>query len=315
MKYVKNQILTVPIEDIGSNGEGIGRYEGYTLFVKDAVCGDVVSARLTKIRKNYAYARCEKIITPSPKRIEPLCAEHRRCGGCQIRALSYDAQLEYKENKVKNDLVRIGKIPAETVNSVFEPIIGMDDPERYRNKSQYPVGADRNGEPVAGFYAARTHSIIPCKDCRLAPEENARILDVIISHMKKYHIRPYDEKNLSGTVRHVLIRKGFATGQIMVCIVICNRSDRRAEGSYLKGQEELITKLGDIPGMSCICVSINNDNTNVIMGNVIHTLWGKDTITEIILQKTFEISPLSFCQVNPVQVEKLYATAIEYAGL
>ena len=311
MKYYKNQILTVSIDDIGSNGEGIGRYEGYTLFVKDAVCGDTVSARLTKIKKNYAYARCEKIITPSPKRIEPLCEQHRRCGGCQIRAMSYDAQLEYKENKVKNDLCRVGGVSAETLESVFEPIIGMDDPERYRNKSQYPVGTDREGEPVTGFYAARTHSIIRCEDCYLAPEENAGILRIIISHMKEYNIRAYDEKTGTGTVRHILIRKGFATGQIMVCIVICNK-DRG--GVPLAGRDELIGKLRTVSGMSSVCVSINNENTNVIMGKEIHTLWGSDRISDRICTKTFEISPLSFYQVNPVQTEKLYNVAIGYAA-
>ena len=323
MKYYKNQLLTVSIEDMSSNGEGIGRYDGYTLFVKDAVIGDVVVAKLTGIRKNYAYARCEKLITPSPKRTRPFCDDHMRCGGCQIQSMSYEAQLKFKENKVKNNLIRIGNVSRETIESVFEPIIGMNDPVRYRNKSQYPVGCDRDGNPTAGFYALRTHSIIPCNDCKLAPAENAHILEVILSHMKEHDIKPYDEKTLLGTIRHVLIRKGFATGQLMVCLVIKHDLDKRKkldrdeakDMEFIPGQAELVNKLQSIPGMTSVCVSINNDNTNVIMGNRIYTLWGDGVITDTILGKTFEISPLSFFQVNPVQVEKLYRTATEYAGL
>ena len=319
MDHFKNQELTVTIEDMSSNGEGIGRSDGYILFVKDALCGDTVRAKLTKVKKNYAYARCEEIITPSDDRCEPVCREHKRCGGCQIQALSYEAQLKFKENKVKNDLIRIGSIDEDTISKALEPITGMDDPLRYRNKSQYPVGTDREGNPVAGFFAGRTHSIIPCNDCMLAPEENRRILEIILSHMEKHGVSAYDEATGSGCIRHVLIRKGFATGQIMVCLVIRHESESSKGKSgniqYLNGQDSLINELSKIEGMTSICVSINNENTNVIMGNEIHTLWGKDRIEDVLLGKRFEISPLSFYQVNPVQVEKLYQTAIEYAQL
>lgn len=310
MDYFKNQILTVAIDDIGSNGEGIGKHEGYTLFVKDAVLGDVVKARLTKVKKNYAYARCEEIIKESAKRTKPFCAEHRRCGGCQIQALSYDEQLRFKENKVKNDLIRIGGISADLIDSIREPVTGMDEPVRYRNKSQYPVGRDKEGNIVAGYYAGRTHSIIPCTDCMISPKENRDILNIILGHMRDNHIEPYDEETGSGTVRHILVRKGFATGQIMVCLVITHRG-----GEYITSSSELIGKLIAVPGMTSVCVSINNERTNVIMGNRIVTLWGSDTIRDILLGKTFEISPLSFYQVNPVQTEKLYLTAIDYAAL
>ncbi|MCR5302692.1 MAG: 23S rRNA (uracil(1939)-C(5))-methyltransferase RlmD, partial [Lachnospiraceae bacterium] len=313
MNYSKNQILTVSIDDIGSNGEGIGRHEGYTLFVKDAVCGDVVEARITKVKKNYAYARCEKILTPSRDRVEPLCGEHIRCGGCQIQTLAYDAQLKYKENKVKNDLIRIGGLDPDVVEEVFEPIIGMDDPKRYRNKSQYPIGTDRSGRPVAGFYAKRTHSIIPCSDCHLAPAENSRILQIILTHMERFGISSYDEENRTGIIRHVLIRKGFATGELMVCLVI--KKDAKGTKEFISGQEEFIKELRAVPGIVSICVSVNNDDTNVIMGNEIHTLWGSGRIKDVLLGKTFEISPLSFYQVNPVQTEKLYTVAIGYAAL
>ena len=313
MEYKKNQLLTVKIDDIGRNGEGIGRYEDYILFVKDAVCGDVVRAKITKVKKNYAFARCEEILEASPERVEPPCSLYRRCGGCQIMALSYDAQLRFKENKVKNDLVRIGGVSSSVIDGVFEGITGMDNPERYRNKAQYPVGRDRSNDPVAGFYAGRTHSIIPCDDCRISPEENAAILRIILKHMRDYDIEPYDETDGRGVVRHVLVRKGFSTGEIMVCLVIRHIGEPADE--YLPGQERLVDGLLKIPGVRSICVSINNDVTNVIMGNEIHTISGSDRISDVLLTKRFEISPLSFYQVNPVQTEKLYSTVIEYAAL
>ena len=327
MEYKKNQILTVTIEDIGNDGEGIGRCDGYILFVKDAVCGDTVKARLTKVKKNYAYARLEEVITPSPNRVKEKCENHRRCGGCQIQTLAYEAQLAFKENKVRNDLMRIGDISEDILDSAFEPVIGMDDPIRYRNKAQYPVGIDRDGNIVAGFYAGRTHSIIPCTDCMLSPEENSTILGIILDHMKEYGIRPYDEVTGSGTVRHVLIRKGFTTGQIMVCLVICHDMKRSqghergrdpeagGTGEYISGQDTLIKELCRLPGMTSICVSVNNEKTNVIMGGEIHVLWGSDTIKDVLLGMEFMISPLSFYHVNPVMVEKLYSTAIGYADL
>ncbi len=310
MDYCKNQILTVSIDDIGSNGEGIGRHEGYTLFVKDAVPGDVVKARLTKIKKNYAFARCEEIVRESEKRTTPFCKEYKRCGGCQIQALSYDEQLYFKENKVRNDLIRIGGISAELLEDIWEPVIGMEGPVRYRNKSQYPVGCDREGNIVAGFYAGRTHTIIPCTDCMISPEENKDILNMILGHMRDNNIEPYDEATGKGVIRHVLVRKGFTTGEIMVCLVITHKS-----GEYIKEQTKLIDKLVSIPGMRSVCVSINNADTNVIMGDKIRTLWGSDTIRDVLLGKTFNISPLSFYQVNPIQTEKLYSTAIGYADL
>ncbi len=312
MEYRKNQILEVMITDIGDNGEGIGKYEGYTLFVKDAVPGDHVSARLTKVKKNYAYARCERIITPSEKRTTPFCTQYRRCGGCQIQAMSYKAQLEYKENKVRNNLMRIGKLSSDVVDKAFEPIIGMDSPVRYRNKSQYPIGYDREGNVTAGFYAGRTHDIIPCIDCGIAPAEDADILKTVLEHMRTHNIKPYDEKSGRGIVRHVLIRKGFGTAQIMVCLIVRHQAGSEV---YIPYQDELIVQLSGIRNVRSVSVSVNNENTNVIMGQEIHTLWGSDTITDTLLGKCFEISPLSFYQVNPVQTEKLYTTAVEFANL
>lgn len=220
MEYKKNSQLEVTITDMGMQGEGIGKVEGYTLFVKDAIVGDTVQARITKPKKNYAYARCEKVLVPSPFRVLPACAQSRRCGGCQLMAMSYEKQLALKQEKVKNNLMRLGGFAPEFLDCIMEPIAGMEVPYRYRNKAQYPVGRDKDGKCIAGFYAGRTHTIIPSTDCLLGAQTNEIILQTILSFMDERHIAPYDEKTGDGLVRHILIRTGFATGQIMVCIVI-----------------------------------------------------------------------------------------------
>ena len=303
----KNDVVTVRIEDIGVNGEGIGKVDGYTLFVKDAVIGDLVEAKLMKAKKNYGYARLMKIIEPSACRVEPRCAVARQCGGCQIQAMSYEKQLEFKNQKVKNNLIRIGDVPEELLNAVMEPVCGMEEPFRYRNKAQFPIGRDKTGRLIAGFYAGRTHQIIPCSDCVLGVEVNQKILDIILGYMEQYHIEPYDEERHAGLVRHVLIRYGFTTDEIMVCLVV--------NGRKLPYAERLTEELAKLPGMTSITMSINREKTNVIMGKEIITLWGQGYITDYIGDVKYQISPLSFYQVNPVQTEKLYGTALEYAGL
>lgn len=312
MEYKKNDIVQLEITDIQTEGMGVGRIDGYALFVKDAVVGDVIDARIVKVKKNYGYGRIEHIISPSPMRVEPRCPIARQCGGCQLQAMSYGAQLEFKQNKVRNNLIRIGGFDAGLVDSIMEPIVGMDDPWRYRNKAQYPIGTDKDGNPVAGFYAGRTHNIISNTDCLLGVEENNEILKVILSHMKKYNIPAYDETTGRGVVRHVLIRKGFNTGQRMVCLVV-NEKGRDIE--YIYKQKDLIDELSQIHGVTSISVNINNKRTNVILGDKVINLWGEDVIHEVIAGIDFSISPLSFFQVNPVQMEKLYSAALEYASL
>ncbi len=303
----KNDVVTVTVEDMGIAGEGIGKVDGYTLFIKDAVIGDMVEAKIMKAKKNYGYARLMKIIRPSQYRVEPKCPAARQCGGCQIQAMSYDKQLEFKEQKVKNNLMRIGGIPGEVLDSILEPACGMEQPYRYRNKAQYPVGRDKNGSLIAGFYAGRTHQIIPCQDCSLGVEVNSDILRMILEFMEKYQIEPYDEERHKGLVRHILLRYGFATGEIMVCLVL--------NGRKLPHAKELTGRLSEIRGMTSITVSVNTEKTNVIMGGEIITLWGQDYITDYIKDVKYQISPLSFYQVNPVQTRKLYETALQYAGL
>lgn len=317
----KNSIIELKIEDMGVDGEGIGKYEGMTFFVKDAIIGDTIRARVTKLKKNYGYARVEEIITPSARRMEPECALHARCGGCQIQAMDYEEQLRFKQNKVRGNLIRIGGFAPEFVDGVMQPIVGMEHPYRYRNKAQFPIGTDKNGNIIAGFYASRTHSIIPVEDCKLGVPENKEILDCVLSYMRENHVKPYDETNGKGLVRHVLIRYGFTTKELMVCLVI--------NGKKLPAQDKLVEKLCKIEGMTSISINLNLKNTNVILGDTTETIWGQEYITDYIhLRKcsvdefaltdkaiAYHISPQSFYQVNPVQTEKLYSLALDYAGL
>lgn len=336
-RFEKNQLVEVLIEDIGESGEGIGKADGYTLFIKDALVGDKIEALITKAKKNYGYARVNRIIEPSANRITPKCSDASRCGGCQIQALSYESQLQFKEKKVKDNIIRIGGFDKDFIEKITEPIVGagIGEEYRYRNKAQFPIGTSKEGEIIAGFYAGRTHNIIPCKDCYIGVSENKEILNIILEYMRRNNITAYNETNCKGLVRHVLIRKGFTSGQIMVCLVLSysGKVKQMEDGleiiASLKNQEDLIDSLSVIPGMTSICVSINSENTNVIMGNEIHYLWGAKVINDTIHLRdvnndfavregtgvTFEISPLSFYQVNPIQVEKLYSIAIEYADL
>ena len=372
--YKKNDIVRLTIEDIGNDGEGIGKAQGYTLFVKDAVIGDVIEARITKCKKNYGYARVEKVVTPSPFRVEPKCPFHRQCGGCQIQAMGYERQLVYKQNKVRNHLQRIGGFSPEQIDAVMEPIVGMEEPWHYRNKAQYPVGYDREGNLVAGFYAGRTHDIIANTDCPLGPLENKVILEAVLAYMRENGVSAYRESTGEGLVRHVLIRTGFSSGEIMVCLVINGKKLPAAERLVEKllevrfektvaaagaeqfaesGEEKLAgdevaagicgriaeTEERRMPSkrIVSISISINRERTNVIMGKEIRVLWGNGWIDDSLRvmdsadsgkngsagdgnaeggeKVTFRISPLSFYQVNPRQTERLYALALEYAGL
>ena len=307
----KNDEFNLTIEDMSTDGAGIGRRNGFVWFVKDAVTGDVVTVRATRVGKSYGFARLMKIITPSRQRTEPRCPVAKQCGGCQLQMMDYHAQLRMKENMVKNDLIRIGGIPEEEIN--MKPILGMEEPWRYRNKAQFPIGRDREGRIIAGFYAARSHRIVECRDCLLGVTENKKILDIIIRFMEDHGIEPYDEERHKGLVRHVLIRKGFATGELMVCIVI-NGTGISGRGGEDLG--EMLTKqLLLIPGMTSITLNVNREKTNVILGDRIINLYGEGYITDYIGSVKYHISPLSFYQVNPVQTEKLYGTALAYADL
>jgi 23S rRNA (uracil1939-C5)-methyltransferase len=299
----KNDQVEIRIEDIGSEGEGIGRYEGYTLFVKDTVMGDVALVQVMKTGKTYGYARLVKLLEPSSFRVEPRCPIAARCGGCQLMHVDYAKQLAYKEDKVRNCLLRIGgftEIP-------MEPICGMEEPYYYRNKSQYPVGSNKDGSIAIGFYAGRTHTIIDTSHCYISAKENEEIIAFLRSFIEKYKLEPYDEELHKGLLRHILTRVGFRTGEIMVCLVI--------NGKDIPHKEELVEGLKKIEGMKSICLNVNKEKTNVILGDKIIPLWGEPYITDYIGDIKYQISPLSFYQVNPVQTKKLYDIALEYADL
>ena len=302
-----DDIVQLKIEDLSSEGLGIGHYEGMAVFVKDTVIGDEITAKIMKMKKTYAFGRLMEILASSPDRVEPVCPVARQCGGCQIQAMDYRAQLRFKENKVKNNLMRIGGFEEKLLDDIMEPIIGMEAPFRYRNKAQFPVGMNKEGQLVAGFYAGRTHSIIDNHDCSLGVQENQQILEIVLDHMRLNNIPPYDERTGKGLVRHVMIRFGFRTGQIMVCLVV--------NGKKLPGEDELIRRLTKLPGMTSIVLNTNKENTNVILGREIRLLWGQEYIEDYIGNIKYQISPLSFYQVNPVQTEKLYGAALEFAGL
>lgn len=303
MEYRKNDIVTLDIEDCGVDGEGIGKADGFTVFVKDAVIGDRVTAKIMKAKKNYGYGRLMEILKPSPYRVEPKCAFARQCGGCQLQALSYEQQLAFKEKKVRGHLERIGGF----TELPMEPIIGMDEPYHYRNKAQFPVGKNKEGRIITGFYAGRTHTIIENRDCALGVSQNKEVLDRVIAHMEAYGIEPYNEETGKGLVRHILIRYGFFTGEVMVCLVL--------NGSSIPQKETLIEHLLEIPGMTSITINVNKKRSNVILGEEIRLLWGKPYITDKIGDISYQISPLSFFQVNPFQTGKLYSKALEYADL
>ena len=303
----KNDIVTVEITDIGVSGEGIGHVDGYTLFIKDAVIGDVVEAKVMKAKKNYGYARLMKVITPSEYRVEPKCAFARRCGGCQIQEMSYDRQLVFKDQKIRGNLERIGGFTKDQIDTVMQPVVGMEPPFGYRNKAQFPFGTDKEGNPITGFYAGRTHDIIANTDCALGVEQNKEILEIILQYMRENKIKSYDEKTGKGLIRHALIRYGFKTKEIMVCLVV--------NGKKLPKAERLIEKLIQIEGMTSITISPNTRRDNVIMGDSYEILWGQGYITDYIGNVKYQISPLSFYQVNPVQTERLYGLALEYADL
>lgn len=313
--YKKNDMVTVTIEDVGMDGEGIGKVDGYTLFIKDAIIGDLVEAKIMKAKKNYAYARLEKVLKPSPFRVKPSCDYARVCGGCQLQAMSYEEQLRFKERKIFRDLVHIGGFSEEEIEKVMEPVLGMEMPFNYRNKAQYPIGTDKEGKLIAGFYAGRTHSIIANTNCKLGLTINNRILEAVLSFMEQNHITAYDETLHKGLVRHVLIRCGFATKEIMVCPVINGKDFPKAKEFVDRLLRLDLKEKGEDWKITSICISSNTKDTNVIMGEEFEVLYGKGYITDYIGDVAFRISPLSFYQVNPLQTKKLYEISLEYANL
>lgn len=301
----KNQEVELMIEDLSSNGEGIGRIQGYALFVKDALVGEKVKVKIMKMKKQYGYAKLMDIIEPSPYRTTPLCENASRCGGCQLQHLQYEKQLKFKQKKVKDCLERIGKV--EQIENLMEPIIGIEQPYYYRNKAQFPIGIDKEGQKVVGFYAGRTHFIIPTTHCIIQSKKNKPILKEVLDYINTNQVSVYNEQTHLGLVRHILTRIGYQTGEIMVCLII--------NGDTLPNVNFLVKRLTKIQGMTSISININKKQTNVIMGEYGETIWGKPYIIDYIGEIKYQISPLSFYQVNPIQTKKLYDKVLEYANL
>ncbi|AWI07203.1 23S rRNA (uracil-5-)-methyltransferase RumA [Clostridium drakei] len=301
----KNEEYDMNITGMGYEGEGVGKINDFTVFVPGALLNEKVKVKIVKVNKNFAFAKLIDVMEASEYRTEPACNIYKRCGGCQLQHYSYRAQLDFKKQRVKDCIERIGKLKTSEV--ILNDTIGMDDPYRYRNKVQLPVG-EKNGEVNIGFYAQRTHEIINMDICNIQHEAADKVLKLIKSWMKKYKIEAYNEQLHSGSIRHIMVRKAFKTNEVMVVVV--------TRSNELPHKEELIEMLIESKeNIVSIIQNVNSKKTNVILGIECITLWGKDNISDYIGDFKFNISPLSFFQVNPVQTEVLYNNALEYASL
>lgn len=303
---VKNNHYELDIVNLGANGEGIGRIDGYTLFVRGAIPGDRITVKVIKTKKNYGFGIVADILEPSPDRTEPICPVARRCGGCSLQHMSYEAQLRYKENMIKDSLVRIGGLDEETLSGRMEPIIAADEPYYYRNKVQFPV-RDNDGRLEIGFYAKGSHRIVETERCYIQDTYNEIIVDAIKRFMLVYHISAYNEAKHKGLIRHIVIRKSATFGKFHVTLVI--------KGKRLPHADILVEELMALDKVEAVSLNINKEKTNVILGSHLINLAGPTHLMDSIKGVKYRISPLSFYQVNPKQTVKLYEKALEYAGL
>lgn len=300
----KNQYYIMDIDDLGHKGEGIGKIKGFTVFVPRGLPGDKIEVKVVKVKKNYAYGRLIKIIQPSQHRVQELCPVAGRCGGCQIQSMKYKSQLDFKTKIVKDNIERIGGLKDVKIHNC----IGMDNPWRYRNKAQFPVGTGKDGKIAIGFYAPRSHDIIDNPVCHIQHVFADKVIEVVKKFMEDNRIPSYDEITGRGLIRHIVTRIGFETDEAMVVIV--------TNGTQLSRKDDLISRLiTEVPAIKSIVQNINTRNTNVIMGEKNITLYGQSYITDYIGELKFKISSNSFFQVNPIQTEYLYNKAVEYAGL
>ena len=300
----KDKEYVVDIVDIGQGGVGVGKYDGFTVFVDGGLINDKVKVKINKSKKNYAVGDIVEIIEASPFRVKRKCSDSlKQCGGCQIQELDYQKQLDIKTNEVKQVISRIGKLEDVIVHET----IGMKDPIRYRNKAQFPI-QKVNGSPVIGFYKKKSHDIIPTDECIIQHEINDKIIKIIKTYINAYKVSIYDEKTHTGVLRHLVTKVGFTTNEVMVVLV--------ANGNKLPNLNELASVLKEnIPGFKTLVVNVNKAKTNVILGRENIVVYGEGKINDYIGDLVFEISPLSFFQVNPLQTEVLYNKALEYADL
>ncbi|MDU6427957.1 MAG: 23S rRNA (uracil(1939)-C(5))-methyltransferase RlmD [Clostridium perfringens] len=303
----KNKEYIFDIISQGYEGEGIAKIDNkYPIFIEGALKGEKVKVRIVKVNKNFAYGKLMEVLEASEERVNPPCAIYKRCGGCKLQHASYKAQLDFKWDRVKDCVSKIGKLDP----SIVKYPLGMENPWRYRNKVQLPIGLI-NGEVKIGFFAPRSHDIIDMESCLIQDEIGDKVVKLTREWIEKFNIRPYNvdgEYDEKGIVRHIMIRRGFTTNEVMVVLV--------TNGENLPHKEEFVDLMvKNIPGIKSVIQNINSKKTNVILGLESKTLWGEDTISDYIGDFRFNISPLSFFQVNPTQTEVLYGKALEYANL
>ncbi len=299
----KGNVVEGEIIDISHEGKGVVKLEGYTIFTEGGLIGDKVSVKITETKKNYSLGKTLEILEPSKYRVDTKCNIADYCGGCPLQGLDYSMQLEFKTNKVKNDLKKIGGLEDVIINH----IIGMDNPNRYRNKVQIPVGIE-NGQPVIGFYKKESHEIANIDICKIQHEVADKVVEVIRKYIEEFKIEPYDNKTSKGLLRHIIVKNSFKTGDTMVVLV--------TNGNTLPYSDELVKMLKNkIPELKSVIQNINTKKTNLVMGTKSQIIYGKDKIVDYIGELKFNISAESFFQVNPVQTEVLYNKALEYADL
>lgn len=303
MNIEKNKIYNAECLSSGSEGEGIVKIDGFTVFVPGMLPGEKGDILIVKLKKNYGYGKLMELTVSSPERTEPPCPYYKTCGGCSLQHMSYASQLKFKKNKVKDCMERIGGIQ----NAIYPDTVGMDEPWNYRNKAQYPIGKDKNGKTVIGFYAPRSHRITDIDNCMLQMNNSSQIIEIVRKFIDDFNIPIYDELSHRGLLRHVITRTSYDTGEMMVTFVI--------NGKIIPHADELIERLKSTGFVASIVININREKTNAILGPKSVTLWGKDTIRDKIGDISFDISSLSFYQVNPVQTQKLYSIAVDSAGL
>lgn len=303
MELKKNEIIEVEITGTTHDGNGVGRYEDIVVFVPACAEGELVKVQILNVRKNLAYGKLLEVLRKSPERIEPDCAVFYKCGGCTFRHISYQEELRVKHRRVRDAIRKIAGLEIEP-----EQILGSDEIDGYRNKAQFPVGSDKNGNIIAGFYASRSHRIVNCMSCRLQPSAFEKIIEAVLSWMEICKITAYDEYTGKGLVRHIFLRQAKSTGEIAVCLVINGKNCPDPE--KLIG---LVRKIGE--KVTGIVLNINRERTNVILGKKLVTLWGNGRITDTLGGVKYEISPLSFYQVNSAQAQRLYRIAEEFAQL
>lgn len=301
---LKDREYEVDVVDIGQGGVGIGKHDGFTVFVDGGLISDKLKVKITKSKKNYAVGEIVEIIEKSPFRVERVCSDKLSdCGGCQIQELDYQKQLDIKTNEVKQTISRIGKLN----DTLVHPTLGIENPFRYRNKAQFPI-QKIDGKTVIGFYKKKSHDVIPTDKCIIQHDVNDKIIKIIKTYIKAYNVSIYDEKTHTGVLRHLVTKVGFETKEVMVVLV--------ANGKKLPYLNELASVLKEnVPGFKTLVLNTNREKTNVILGKENKVIYGDGKINDYIGDLVFEISPLSFFQVNPSQTEVLYNKALEYADL